>query len=57
MVPELSDNELEINYGTDASSIFLPLYAFNDPELNENPRQNLLKYYHLDTLAMVRKIG
>ncbi|MCX6227379.1 MAG: DUF2779 domain-containing protein [Bacteroidia bacterium] len=57
MVPELSYNELEINNGGDASSFFLQLYESNDTELIEQTRQNLLKYCHLDTLAMVRILG
>jgi hypothetical protein len=54
MVPELSYKELEINNGGDASSLFLQLYGSNDTELIEKTRQDLLKYCHLDTLAMVR---
>ena len=57
MVPELSYKELEINNGGDASSLFLPLYESNDTELIEKTRQDLLKYCHQDTLAMVRILG
>ncbi len=57
MVPELSYEELEINNGGDASSLFLQLYDSNDVELIEKTRQDLLKYCHLDTLAMVRILG
>jgi hypothetical protein len=54
MVPELSYKDLEINNGGDASSLFLQLFGSSDTELIEKARENLLKYCHLDTLAMVR---
>jgi len=57
MVPELSYKVLEINNGGDASSQFLQLYESNDIELIEKTRQDLLKYCHLDTLAMVMILG
>jgi hypothetical protein len=57
MVPELSYKDLEINNGADACSLFLQLYGSTDTELIDQTRQNLLKYCHLDTLAMVRILG
>lgn len=54
LVPELNYNDLEIGDGGTASAVFLDL--FNNPknEDTESIRVNLLKYCHLDTLAMVR---
>lgn len=54
MVPELSYCDLEISNGMDASSQFEQLYGSTDVDLIEKTRQNLFKYCHLDTLAMVR---
>jgi hypothetical protein len=54
LVPDLSYNDLEINNGGDASAIFEQLYHSADSELIENTCRDLLKYCHLDTLAMVR---
>jgi hypothetical protein len=54
MVPKLSYHELEISNGMDASSQFEELYESTDTELIGRTRDALLKYCHLDTLAMVR---
>jgi hypothetical protein len=52
--PEFSYDELEINNGLDASNAFLDLYYCEDKDVVINTRDNLLKYCHLDTLAMVK---
>jgi hypothetical protein len=57
MVPELSYQDLEITNAMDASSQFEQLYGSTDSELIEKTREDLLKYCHLDTLAMVRILG
>ncbi len=57
LVPDLSYNDLEINNGGDASALFEQLYNSTDTELIEKTRQDLLRYCHLDTLAMVRILG
>lgn len=52
--PEFSYAELEIGNGMAASNAFLDLYYCNDTEIITKTRENLLKYCHLDTLAMVK---
>ena len=52
--PELSYSDLEIGDGMTASNSFLELYSSNDEEYIATTRENLLKYCHLDTLAMVK---
>ncbi|OFX24702.1 MAG: hypothetical protein A2033_09770 [Bacteroidetes bacterium GWA2_31_9] len=52
--PEFSYSELEIGNGMAASNAFLNLYNCDDKDLIEKTRENLLKYCHLDTLAMVK---
>jgi hypothetical protein len=52
--PELSYSDLEIGDGMSASNSFLELYSCNDAEVISTTRENLLKYCHLDTLAMVK---
>ena len=54
LCPDVSYNELEISNGMDASNQFLDLYYCTDENHIANTRQHLLKYCHLDTLAMVR---
>jgi len=54
LCPDVSYKELEINNGMDASSKFLELYNCLDETLIADTRHHLLKYCHLDTLAMVR---
>ncbi|MEI6697249.1 MAG: DUF2779 domain-containing protein [Bacteroidota bacterium] len=54
LCPELSYNELEIGNGMAASNSFLDLYYCDDKEVIKKTRENLLKYCHLDTLAMVK---
>lgn len=54
LCPELSYKELEIGNGMAASNAFLDLYYCEDKNLIEKTRENLLKYCHLDTLAMVK---
>ena len=54
LAPELSYKQLEISNGGDASSEFFKLYESTDKKHIENTRKALLKYCHLDTLAMVR---
>ena len=54
LVPDLSYKDLEINNGGDASAMFEQLYFSTDTGHIEKTRENLLKYCHLDTLAMVR---
>ncbi|MFL1707447.1 DUF2779 domain-containing protein [Campylobacter sp. MOP7] len=50
---ELSYKELDIQNGGDASSEYANLIYQTDKKEIEKVRQNLLKYCHLDTLAMV----
>ena len=52
--PELSYSDLEIGDGMTASNSFLELYSCDDTEIISTTRENLLKYCHLDTLAMVK---
>ncbi|MEI7525993.1 MAG: DUF2779 domain-containing protein [Mariniphaga sp.] len=52
--PELSYSDLEIGDGMTASNSFLELYSCEDAEVISITRENLLKYCHLDTLAMVK---
>ena len=52
--PEFSYAELEIGDGMSASNAFLDLYSCDDDEVITKTRENLLKYCHLDTLAMVK---
>ena len=54
LVPELSYGALAINNGTMASSAWLALRLSDDDGHNEQIRQRLLEYCHLDTLAMVK---
>ncbi len=52
--PELSYSDLEIGDGMTASNSFLELYSRSDEQYIATTRENLLKYCHLDTLAMVK---
>lgn len=52
--PELSYDNLEIGNGMAASNAFLDLYYCEDNSEITKVRDNLLKYCHLDTLAMVK---
>ena len=52
--PEFSYAELAIGDGMTASNAFLDLYFCDDEEIITSTRENLLKYCHLDTLAMVK---
>lgn len=54
LCPELSYHSLEISDGISASNAFLELYYTNDLEHKVKIRDELLKYCHLDTLAMVK---
>jgi hypothetical protein len=54
LCPEFSYNNLEISNGMEASNSFLDLYYCEDYEEIAKVRENLLKYCHLDTLAMVK---
>jgi len=54
LCPELTYDDLEIGEGMAASNAFLDLYYCIDEELKLQIRENLLKYCHLDTLAMVK---
>ena len=54
LCPELSYKSLVINNGLVASNTFLDLYYFKDKDYINETRKNLLKYCHLDTLAMVK---
>lgn len=54
LCPEFSYDELEISDGMAASNAFLDMYYCEDEELKKQTRENLLKYCHLDTLAMVK---
>jgi hypothetical protein len=52
--PELSYDDLKYSDGMAASNAFLDLYYCNDAETIAKTREDLLKYCHLDTLAMVK---
>lgn len=54
LCPELSYDDLEIGDGMTASNSFLGLYFSDDTEYIMATRENLLKYCHQDTLAMVK---
>jgi hypothetical protein len=54
LCPEFSYDNLEISNGMEASNSFLDLYYCEDYEKISKVRENLLKYCHLDTLAMVK---
>ena len=54
LVPELSYDDLEINNGSDASTIFYNLKSEEDELVQKRTRINLLNYCKLDTLAMVK---
>jgi hypothetical protein len=54
LIPEMSYDALEIGDGMTASNTFLELYSCDDEEYITTTRENLLKYCHLDTLAMVK---
>ena len=54
LCPELSYYDLEIGNGMDASNAYLELYYCEDKEYVNTTREHLLKYCHLDTLAMVK---
>src|SRR3989339_743711 len=54
LCPEFSYKELEIGNGMDASNSFHNLYYCEDKKVIEKTRDNLLKYCHLDTLAIVK---
>jgi len=54
LIPEFSYADLEIGNGMAASNAFLDLYYCDDKEVITKTRENLLKYCHLDTLAMVK---
>lgn len=52
--PELSHDDLKYSDGMAASNAFLDLYYCTDDETISETREELLKYCHLDTLAMVK---
>ena len=54
LCPALSYSNLEINNGLTASDTFMDLYYSDDSEYINETRANLLRYCHLDTLAMVK---
>ncbi|MDD3876363.1 MAG: DUF2779 domain-containing protein [Bacteroidales bacterium] len=54
LYPELSYDDLAISEGMAASNAFLDLYYCNDENVTKQTREDLLKYCHLDTLAMVK---
>jgi len=54
LCPEFSYDELEIGNGMTASNAFLDLYYCDDENTIASTREKLLKYCHLDTLAMVK---
>lgn len=54
LCPKFSYSHLEINNGMDASNRFLSLYFSDDQQHIADTRVHLLKYCHLDTLAMVK---
>ena len=51
---ELSYHDLEIGNGMDASNAYLELYYCEDKNYVNTTREHLIKYCHLDTLAMVK---
>lgn len=53
-VNDVSYLDLEIQQGGAASLTYLTMYDEPDPEIISTKRTNLLKYCHLDTLAMVK---
>jgi len=54
LCPELSYHDLEIGNGMDASNAYLELYYCEDKNYVNTTREHLIKYCHLDTLAMVK---
>jgi hypothetical protein len=54
LCPDLSYGDLEIGDGMSASNSFLELFSSDDKEYIVATRNNLLKYCHQDTLAMVK---
>ena len=54
LVPDLSYDLLEISNGEMASSAWMKMIQMDEAEERANLRQQLLKYCHLDTLAMIR---
>ena len=54
LCPDLSYAVLTINNGMDASNSFHDLYYCADQTYISETREHLLKYCHLDTLAMVK---
>lgn len=54
LVPELSYANLNVNNGSDASSIFYNLANENDSAIVKQTREHLLEYCKLDTYAMVK---
>ncbi len=54
LCPELSYSELDIGDGLTAGNEFFGLYFCDKEEIKKKTREDLLKYCHLDTLAMVR---
>lgn len=56
-IDDVSYHDLEIQEGGTASLTYLSLYDDTDQEIIAKKRDNLLKYCHLDTMAMVRLMG
>ncbi len=54
LFPEVSYNDLEIGDGMAARYAFMELYYIDDVNFIATTRENLLKYCHQDTLAMVK---
>jgi hypothetical protein len=54
LIPDLSYEELAINDGAMASNAWVHMIQSNDDSKKVKTREELLKYCHLDTLAMVR---
>ena len=54
LVPSLSYDDLDINNGSLASSIFANLHNISDLDQIKKTRKHLLEYCKLDTLAMVK---
>jgi hypothetical protein len=54
LIPEMSYDDLEIGGGMDARYAFMELYSSDDAEHIASTRDKLLKYCHLDTLAMAK---
>ena len=54
LVPELSYETLAIGDGGTAADSWLKMRSSSDRDEQDQIRQNLLEYCHLDTLAMVR---